>query len=93
VDFVNCDAQDGDWIALYHVEDIDLRDDSYYDWRYTCGDRDCDTSPEQGTVSLRLQTLEEDGTYQVVLARDGVDTSLYVFLAMDGNTLIVSDDC
>eukprot|EP00980_Cylindrotheca_fusiformis_P007289 scaffold1525_cov142-Cylindrotheca_fusiformis.AAC.89 len=76
VNFVNCDAENDDWVGLYDSDENPSRLGNPLLWLWNCGTRSCSGGGTRGTVYLD-DTSESgsdwpvsQGTYKVFMARN-----------------------
>jgi hypothetical protein len=70
VDFVNCDPQDDDWVAIWpENDDPSNLSENYIDWTWSCGTQSCLGAPNANRVIFEKNRLPL-GTFRVYLLHD-----------------------
>lgn len=82
IGFNNDNAMDSDWIGLFPSSDVGLQvpEPRTRNWIWTCGDRNCDTSPSGGFGKISNPNLSGATEWVAVMAR------------FDGGSVIVASN-
>lgn len=68
VEFDICEPQESDWIGIYPYNTEVLVDD-YKEWSWSCGTKDCRTSPRTNGFFIDTDRLLREGTYRAFYIR------------------------